>query len=128
LKQVTTILLALLIFLQPFSKIWIVVSFKINQESIAKTLCVKKEIKGNTCQGKCHLKKQLDKADEEEQKQTPTAQKDKYEVLFCHFTKSNDFLKYTDIYQCKLNSTYENSFHTSSFITDIFRPPKTSLI
>lgn len=127
-KQVTTILLALLIFLQPLSKIWIVVSFKINQDIIAKTLCIKKEIKGNTCQGKCHLKKQLDKADEEEQKQAPTNQKDKYEVLYCHFAKPYDFLKYTDIYLSKINSAYENSFHTSSFITDIFRPPKLNLI
>ena len=127
-KQVTTILLALIIFLQPFSKIWIVVSFKINQDTIAKTLCVKKEIKGNTCQGKCHLKKQLDKADEEEQKQAPTNQKEKYEVLYCYFSKPYDFLKYAEIYLSKLNSVYDNSFHTSSYITDIFRPPKLNLI
>jgi len=128
LKQVTTYILALLIFLQPFSKIWIVVSFKINQDKIAKTLCVKKEIKNNSCQGKCHLKKQLDKADEEEQKQAPKAQKDKYEVLYCYFGKPYDFLKYAGIYLSKLNSLYDNSFHTSSFITDIFRPPKLNLI
>ena len=127
-KQVTTILLALLIFLQPFSKMWIYVSFKINQDNIAKTLCVKKEVKNNTCQGKCHLKKQLDKADKEEQKQAPTAQKEKYEVLYCFSAKQFDFLKYADTYLSKLNAGYENSFHTSSFITDIFLPPKLNLI
>ncbi len=127
-KQVTTILLALLIFLQPFSKIWIVVSFKINQDTFAKTLGVKKEIKRNTCQGKCHLKKQLNKADEEEQKQAPTNQKEKYEVLYCYFSKPNNFLKYAEIYLSKLNAAYDNSFHTSSFITEIFRPPKLNLI
>ncbi|WP_051295995.1 hypothetical protein [Eisenibacter elegans] len=127
-KQATTIILALLIFLQPFSKIWIVVSFKFNQESIAKTLCVKKEIKNNTCQGKCYLKKQLDKADEKEQKQAPTNQKEKYEVLYCYFSKPYDFIKYADIYLSKLNAAYDNSFHTSSYIKDIFRPPKLNLI
>ncbi|MDX1903775.1 MAG: hypothetical protein SFU27_06405 [Thermonemataceae bacterium] len=127
-KQITTILLALLIFLQPFSKIWIVVSFKINKKVIAKTLCVKKEIENNSCQGKCHLKKQLDKADEEEQKQAPTNQKEKYEILYCYFSKPYDFIKYADIHLNKLNAAYENSFHTSSFITDIFRPPKLNLI
>jgi hypothetical protein len=50
----------------------IYVSFKINQDNIAKALCVKKEVKNNGCQGKCHLKKQLEKSDEEEQKQAPT--------------------------------------------------------
>lgn len=127
-KQVTTIILALLIFLQPFSKIWIVVSFKINQAQIAKTLCVKKEVKNNSCQGKCHLKKQLDKADEEEQKQAPTAQKEKIEVLYCHTNKPYDFLKFADDYLSKLNASYQNDFYNSSHITDIFRPPKLNLI
>jgi len=106
---------------------WLYVSFKINQDTIAKTFCVKKEEKNNTCQGKCHLKKQLDKADEEEQKQAPKAQKEKYEVLYCYSAKQFDFLKYVDTYLSKLNAG-ENSFHTSSFITNIFRPPEFNLI
>ena len=62
-KQIVTILLATLILLQPFSKICIYVSFKINQDRIAKTLCVQKEIKNNCCKGKCHLEKELKKAE-----------------------------------------------------------------
>lgn len=107
---------------------WIFVSFKINQDTIAKTLCVKKEIENNTCQGKCHLKKQLDKADEEEQKQAPTTQKEKYEVLYCYSAKQFDFLEYVDTYQSKLNSSYANEFYNSSFISDIFHPPQANLI
>lgn len=127
-KQITTFILALLIFLQPLSKIWIVVSFKINQDTIAKTLCVKKEIKGNTCQGKCHLKKQLDKADEEEQKQTPTSSKEKVEVLYCYNQTPFDFLKQTVFYEIRSLGKYKSNFYASSFITDIFRPPKLNLI
>jgi hypothetical protein len=128
LKQVTTYILALLIFLQPFSKIWIVVSFKINQESIAKTLCVKKEVENNTCQGKCHLKKQLDKADEEEKKQAPTNTKEKVEVLYCH--NLINFSICRKIYFAdKKQSFFDYKFqYSSSYHTDIFRPPKFSLI
>jgi hypothetical protein len=128
LKQVTTYILALLIFLQPFSKIWIVVSFKINQESIAKTLCVKKEVENNTCQGKCHLKKQLDKADEEEKKQAPTNTKEKVEVLYCH--NLTNFSICRKIYFAdKKQSFFDYKFqYSSSYHTDIFRPPKFSLI
>ena len=127
-KQITTFILALLIFLQPFSKIWIVVSFKINQDSIAKTLCVKKEVKNNTCQGKCHLKKQLEKADEEEQKQAPTNTKEKVEVLYCQNQTPFDFLKVTVFYENQTLNNYDFDFYSTSFITDIFRPPKTILI
>ncbi len=35
--------------------------FKYNQSVIAKTLCVQKEKEVNTCQGNCHLKKELEK-------------------------------------------------------------------
>lgn len=117
----------LLIFLQPFSKIWIFVSFKINQENIAKTLCVKKEVKNNTCQGKCHLKKQLDKA-EEEQKQVPTNTKEKVESLYCHNQLPFDFLKQTVFDEKQSLNRYRTDFFISYFITDIFRPPKLNLI
>jgi hypothetical protein len=114
--------------LQPFSKILIVISFKINQESIAKTLCIKKEVENNTCQGKCHLKKQLDKSDQEEQKQTPTNTKEKVEVLFCHNQIPFDLLKQNIFFvSCSLGK-YKSDFYTSSLITDIFRPPKRNLI
>ncbi|MGB5024238.1 MAG: hypothetical protein WBO44_02760 [Saprospiraceae bacterium] len=127
-KQGLTILLALLIFLQPFSKVWIHISFKINQDKIAKTLCVKKEIENNTCQGKCHLKKQLEKADEEEQKQAPTNTKEKVEVLYCQNQTPFDFLKVTVFYENQTLNNYDFDFYSTSFITDIFRPPKTILI
>lgn len=127
-KQGLTILLALLIFLQPFSKVWIHISFKINQDKIAKTLCVKKEIENNTCQGKCHLKKQLEKADEEEQKQAPTNTKEKVEVLYCQNQSPFDFLKVTVFYENQTLNNYDFDFYSTSFITDIFRPPKTILI
>ena len=127
-KQGLTILLALLIFLQPFSKVWIHISFKINQDKIAKTLCVKKEIENNTCQGKCHLKKQLEKADEEEQKQAPTNTKEKVEVLYCQNQTPFDFLKVTVFYENQTLNNYDFDFYSTSFITDIFRPPKTIVI
>lgn len=126
LKQVTTILLTLLIFLQPYSKLWIVVSFKINQNSIAKTLCVKKQIKNNACKGKCHLKKQLDKANEEEQKQAPTNTKE--EVLYCLNQISFDFLKQTIFIESKSLGKYKPNFYSSLFISNIYQPPNLNFI
>ena len=120
-KQGLTILLALLIFLQPFSKVWIHISFKINQDKIAKTLCVKKEIENNTCQGKCHLKKQLEKADEEEQKQAPTNTKEKVEVLYSQ-NHSALFL-FNPVTEEKSTTYY--SFHLSEkHLHSVFHPPK----
>ena len=123
-KQVSIIMIALLVFLQPLSKTWIFVSFKINEESIAKTLCVKKEIRNNTCKGKCHLKKQLEKANEEEQKQSPTNTKDKVEVLYFYSQFSFDLFKPTVFYESRSLVEYKSDFYDFSFITDFFRPPQ----
>jgi hypothetical protein len=123
-KLIPIYLLAWLIILQAFSKTGIIVSFKINQDLIAQTLCLKKEIKNNSCQGQCHLKKQLEKAEEKEQQQAPTSQKEKYEVLYCHTLPSHHFLTHAGIDLSRLISAYPQSFHAVSFLSDIFRPPQ----
>lgn len=42
------------------------VSFKINQNEIAKTICIQREIANNTCNGSCELRKSLKSFDENE--------------------------------------------------------------
>lgn len=57
--------------------------FLFNRNFIAEQLCEKKEIKNNSCQGNCHIKKELKKA--AEKKSSPVSvlfSKDKYEILF----------------------------------------------
>lgn len=123
-KQLVTILLATLILLQPFSKIWIYVSFMINQNYIAKTLCVQKEVKNNCCKGKCHLEMELKKADEHQKKQIPQLLKEKSEVLFCQsFPKNSILIVIFKTSREKLIAFYHFSF-SSSYINDIFKPPK----
>ena len=74
------------------------------------------------------MKKQLDKADEDEQKETPSNAKEKVEVLYCHNQIPFDFLKQTVFYEIRSLGKYKSNFYASSFITDIFRPPKLILI
>jgi hypothetical protein len=45
----------------------VVLSFSLNRSYIATTLCEKKDIPGNTCQGCCLLRKQLQNEDRKEQ-------------------------------------------------------------
>jgi hypothetical protein len=104
------------------------VSFNVNQDTIAKTLCLKKETKNNTCKGRCHLKKQLDKVDEEEKKQVPTNPKEKVEVLYCHDQGWVNLLKQTLFYENSSVAEYKSDFYANSFIEDIFIPPKRNLI
>lgn len=123
-KQIVTIFLATLILLQPFSKVWIYVSFKINQDRIAKTLCVQKEIKNNCCKGKCHLDKQLKEADKQEHKQLPNLLKEKYEVLYCQSFHQNFLLNTHFKSSGERLIGFYHIFYSSYYIGDIFKPPK----
>ena len=50
------------------SRMGILALFSFQQTEIAKTSCVKRNIKGNTCQGRCQLKKQLKKIKDTEKR------------------------------------------------------------
>jgi len=67
------------IVVQSFGKLVILVNFQLNQTYIAKNLCEQKGTKGNHCQGKCHLSKQLTAEDEKPAAQSVPDLKEKFE-------------------------------------------------
>lgn len=64
---------------QVFSKLNIITAFYLNQDYIAKVLCIEKEVPDNECQGHCQLKKRLK---EEEEKSPATNEKSEQVLLF----------------------------------------------
>ena len=67
-----SILLAILVLFQATSRAWILAGYELNQPEIARLLCVNKAKPQMNCQGKCFLKKQLQKAQETDQKAKKT--------------------------------------------------------
>lgn len=92
-----------------------------NQDQIAKTLCEKKEEKENTCNGHCHLKKELKKIEESSTKtSTPSVFKQKLEWVFIIPVMEYNFLKLSSNRKQSSNYT-ENVFPLR--VTKIFHPP-----
>lgn len=114
--------------LPSLTKIGILIDFKINQDFIAEVLCINREKPMTMCNGKCYLSEQLKKAEEQEEKQAPTNKKERLEVVYYYATSAFEFLVHTDCFVSKLNLACIDEFYTSSFIADIFRPPKLHLI
>ncbi len=128
LKKAFSILMITAMMLPNLKKVGILIDFKINQDFIAEVLCINKEKPMSTCNGKCYLSEQLKKAEEQEEKQAPTNKKERLEVIYCYSENLSDFLPFIDDYKSKLKPAYENEFYHSSFIPDIFHPPKLYLI
>ena len=92
-----------------------------NQDYIAKMLCEKKEEMENTCNGHCHLKKELKKVSETEtDSKLPISYKEKIELVFIQPEFTFTF------YTLKTSKT-SFSFYTESKIPTltnrIFHPP-----
>lgn len=112
------IIFALLSF--QFSEGLIFISFKINQEYIARNLCIEKDVKGSTCKGCCQLKKKLNEH-EEQKKQLPPEQNEKLQLNlflkslagFCYIPKKFKIIRFINIVNY-------------SFIINqpVFHPPK----
>mgnify|MGYP001793037489 CR=1 FL=1 len=127
-KKAFSILMIIALMLPNLTKIGILIDFKINQDFIAEVLCINKEEPIPICKGSCYLSEQLKKAEEQEEKQAPNNKKERLEVLYFYTIKSLALLGLADSYSTKFNPAYKDGFHPSSFICDIFRPPKLRLI
>lgn len=99
--------------------------FKWNQETIAKTLCVKRAEKVNTCNGQCHLKKQFQKAEKEENdQQRPNSQKDKVEVIYFQEIIQSILVESCTVIHPLASYFGEPSNHVHGISTEIFQPPQ----
>ena len=120
-KWLLIILIGVSVILQSFSKAIILVNFQFNKEYIAKNLCVQKEVKGNCCQGSCHLKKQLKEEDKQEQSPVTNLKGIRDFQVFCQNNIS---------FQFKLKLFLEREFipfESSKIVSasfSIFHPPK----
>ena len=59
------------------------IDFELNKAYIIKTLCIERDKEVNTCQGQCHLNKEIEKnATEEEEKQNRAPGQNFEDVIF----------------------------------------------
>ena len=73
------------------NKLIVVLDFQLNKNYIASALCVNRDKPRNCCHGKCFLKKQLQKEDDQGKSGIPVS-KDKSDVsLYCEHVMPDNF-------------------------------------
>jgi len=101
----------------------IVIEYQVNKNYIAQVLCINKTKPQLQCNGKCHLAKELKKADQAEQK-LPAPLKEKFEVLyFCEALPAISFSQNSFALPVIWQSFYQSIFYTSPPF-GIFHPPR----
>ena len=111
-----------MLLLPSFGSFFVYTSFKLNQEEISKTICEKKKMVFNSCNGRCELQKSLKKyADNEKRMQNNLD--NKVDLVFIQNTVvTNDFKVSPFSYIAKPNF-YTPEKKPVSVALSSFRPP-----
>ncbi|MDJ1506173.1 hypothetical protein [Xanthocytophaga agilis] len=120
-RKIVTALLLFSLLLQTFSRAGIYLSFKVNQDYIARVLCINKAKPQLNCNGKCYLAKKLKQAEEQEQKQVLL--KTLELNLCCQELHAFNFARIPLIVNRKLVPFYLVK-PTFSTLLNIFHPPR----
>lgn len=122
-KKLFSYLFLISFVFQSTSQLWIITSFYIQRDFIAKNLCVKKEIKNNDCQGQCHLKKQLHEDEKKQEQQLPDIKQKEIQLFATNGSAFNIAPIYKSLYSEKMPTT-KQGFVSSGFLFSVFHPPK----
>lgn len=117
-KFFAAISLFVVIVLQTFSSFIIQADFYLNQDYIAKNLCVNRDKPMMHCNGKCYLAKKLN---EEGQSQSPASKNERVDVSPFFVPTSFSFVTVPHIIKPEYFIKDENP--VSSFSPYIFHPP-----
>lgn len=119
-KNLFAAILILSILSFQFSELLVYTAFKINQDYIAKNLCVEKDVEDSTCKGCCQLKNKVNEQ-QEQKKDLPPVQTQKQNINFC--TQKSDLnlkiVQNRKVLIHSLQKDYRFQFHYS-----VFHPPK----
>jgi hypothetical protein len=119
-------------------KIGIFMSFSVQQESIAETICKKKDIPDNCCHGKCYLNAQFKKIDQGHADAISSEQQEKkkttisYEVLQHFFPTtiehySNASLNWIFMTKNRPYFSFQTTFGYH-FVPSLLKPPQQSFL
>ena len=123
-RRIVCIALLMAIVFSQSSKLFIYITFKVNQDYISKELCENREVPEMNCNGKCYLAKQLQKEEKKEKEEkAPVEQRVKIDVL-CFYKKTvRDLLVQ---YKLEEKSILSNSMDElkEGYLTKVFQPPQ----
>ena len=106
-----------------FSQFAVYLGFQLNQDYIAKTLCVNKNRPELHCNGRCYLMSKLKLVNEKEKKQAAKDTLNRMATSFLHRVYTTSLQAPTAAFIAKHSTHYKFTYY-SQYITTVFRPPK----
>lgn len=121
-KSVLFILLLSFLY-QSTSSIWIITSFYLNQDYIAKNICINRFDAIPVCNGKCFLEKELS-ADAEKEQKIPNIKIKEVSPLFIQHVNYKSVTTHIQTINQIDYPEYISNFILSKLVFSIFQPPE----
>jgi hypothetical protein len=118
LQKLTALILLIAVAGSTFNKAIILLDYSLNKNFIATALCENRNKPMSCCQGKCYLKKQLQK--DEAAKNKPAPGKEGATILWFYEEESNKYYQNFD------NDLFFQNYllkHYSALLPSVFHPP-----
>ncbi len=121
-----SILLFVVFSFHNMMKLSVITVYELNKEYIAQNLCVNKDKPELQCNGKCYLKKQLDKTDQNSKtdNKSNSLKADITDIVLCNKNILLSSLHLSEPTQT--HSIYSKKFIETDHIYSFFRPPEAS--
>ncbi|OUD36488.1 hypothetical protein FPG59_05845 [Flavobacterium sp. FPG59] len=121
LKKFSIYILSFILLLPTFGSSFTYLNFKLQQEEIAKTICVQRKMVFNSCNGRCELQKSLKRYTDNEKSMQNTL-KEKVDVVYVQELLSASYELVQPIVITTKTETVVNR-KPVSFSAYTFRPP-----
>lgn len=96
------------------------IEYEINKKYIIENLCQNQDKPWMNCQGKCHLKKQIKKAQKEEKKQKPFIISENTLLFFTSFIETEEIIYSGNSY----TNTKATHIYSYIFVSELLKPPQ----
>lgn len=118
-KRFITHIFIVLYLIAMFRPVLPLFEYLVNQDYIAEFLCINKDKPELSCNGKCYLAKQLQKASEEKRNNLPAIEMKDYPIGIIELLS---FQPKTTRYSKKQRYNYSNMY-SFSYLNTVFHPP-----
>ncbi len=120
--KITAFILMLMLFANNINTLAIIGDFIVNQDFIAKTLCIQKEDQQG-CNGKCHLRKQLAENEPESNNKRPYQETKRVTLdIYCLFSSDIINAHFSDFTLPRINLLHNSSRIVKTSL-DVETPP-----
>jgi hypothetical protein len=125
LKSFIAIFLAAAFLFQSASKLLIMADYELHKDFITKNFCENKAKPMMHCNGKCHMRKQLQKEDKKENS-TSNNIREKFELQFCSVKKEKEIIPdFSE--KVSLNIHYLFNSYCKHLLS-VFHPPQSTFL